>query len=395
MPDVPGRAPLLPDLHQRRRSMAHRFLQVIAISYAVDAAFLALFGLLGSVSPLAFLLYASAGALHVAVFGAINRSPAFERLSDYQLTTLQMFYGLTLQLSLSVLFPSVGGLMLLVTFLVLGFSALTLDPRQGVMAWVGTVLGIGIVLIVLEARPEVPAATATERLLSWLFIALVLGRSMYLGALGREFRVKLEARNRELKVSLAEIHRLATTDELTGCLNRRSLLETLANETARIARYGRPACIAALDLDHFKLINDRHGHAAGDRVLREFAALVRARLRTSDFFGRLGGEEFLVLLPETDLASGALAMDRLRRAIAEHPWHDAYPDLRVTVSIGVAQWSRGESTDEWLGRSDFALYAAKRHGRDRIEAAEEPAADEASTPASSKAAEQATVPSSR
>lgn len=365
MPDETA-IPPPPDLQQRRRTLAHRFVRIIAISYAIDAAFLAAFGVLGSVDMRAAMIYGAGGAVHVALFTAFNRSRMFERLNDHQLTALQMFYGLMLQLSLSVLYPPIGGLMLLVIFLVLGFSALTLDSRQALGAWAGAAVGIGLVLIVLETRPQLPSASAAERTLSWLFIALVLGRSMYLGTLGREFRLKLEARNRALTVSLAEIHRLATTDELTGCLNRRSLMEALSNETARIARYGRPACIAALDLDHFKLINDRHGHAAGDRVLREFAALVKARLRTSDFFGRLGGEEFLVLLTETESAAGVLAMDRLRRAVADHPWHQAYPGLRVTVSIGVARWRRGESADDWLGRADLALYAAKGGGRDRV-----------------------------
>ncbi len=159
----------------------------------------------------------------------------------------------------------------------------------------------------------------------------------------------------------------ATLDALTGVFNRRVVLERLHAEDARARRYGRSLSVLLLDLDHFKLINDKHGHQTGDLVLQEFARRVRAALRPADVFGRLGGEEFLVILPETTAESARTLAVRLLEEVSRV----GAPDLPVcTVSAGIAQWAGDEdSAGHLLERADQALYASKAAGRNRVEVA--------------------------
>lgn len=157
----------------------------------------------------------------------------------------------------------------------------------------------------------------------------------------------------------------ASRDALTGLANRRAANERLELEAARFARSGAPLSVLMLDLDRFKAVNDRWGHAAGDEVLRALAAALRAELRACDLGARFGGEEFLVLLTDTQLDDAMRAAERIRRRIAALEIDAGEALLRVTVSIGVAQLREGEAVDAAIARADAALYRAKAEGRDR------------------------------
>lgn len=172
-----------------------------------------------------------------------------------------------------------------------------------------------------------------------------------------------------------KLERMATTDALTGLWNRSRFLHEAEHEFARALRYGRPLALLMIDLDHFKRINDAHGHAVGDEALRHFAAVAGASLRASDSLGRLGGEEFAALLPETDLAAGWEVAERLRLAVASKPLSLANGEaLIVTTSIGIAALDEGDANiDALVARADAALYEAKTGGRNRIIAAPPPA----------------------
>jgi diguanylate cyclase (GGDEF)-like protein len=172
----------------------------------------------------------------------------------------------------------------------------------------------------------------------------------------------------QLRVHLMAVEEEAATDPLTGVLNRRALDRLLARETERCESGGATAAVLALDIDHFKVINDTHGHAMGDAALRAFAERIRGQLRQSDHLARLGGEEFIVLLPGAPLFKAVEIAERLRAAVAEAPLVDV-PRVAVTVSIGVAVRLPGETGPGLLARADAAAYAAKRAGRDRVEAA--------------------------
>ena len=164
----------------------------------------------------------------------------------------------------------------------------------------------------------------------------------------------------------ARLTRLSHTDGLTGLANRRRFMEVLHAELARHRRTGRPLCVALLDIDHFKQVNDRHGHLTGDVVLRELAALLMASVRApSDLPARLGGEEFALILPDTDQDEAMAVCERLREQVAAKVFQDGATLLRVTVSMGLLE-VREEGVDRVLGRVDQALYRAKETGRNRV-----------------------------
>jgi len=171
-----------------------------------------------------------------------------------------------------------------------------------------------------------------------------------------------------------ELERLATTDSLTGLANRRRLFDSLEQEVYRAQRYGTTLSLIMFDIDHFKRINDNWGHATGDWVLRRIAQETRELLRKTDQAGRYGGEEFLVVLPQTDLSEALLLAHRLSERISDTaitPEHDA--PMPVTVSVGVAALAPDETGEELIHRADQALYRAKQNGRNRVETALAPA----------------------
>jgi diguanylate cyclase (GGDEF)-like protein len=172
----------------------------------------------------------------------------------------------------------------------------------------------------------------------------------------------------ERKRMESQLRHMATIDELTGCINRRAFFSAAEQELERANRYGSPVSVLMIDIDHFKQVNDRFGHAAGDRALKATTAAIHANLREIDSFGRLGGEEFAALLPETTLAGAMLVAERLRQAVAatEVELEETSP-LRLTVSLGVAERMTGETAiDQLLARADTALYRAKAAGRNRV-----------------------------
>jgi len=169
-----------------------------------------------------------------------------------------------------------------------------------------------------------------------------------------------------LEHAIGVIREMAIRDELTGTHNRRHLLALIDQERERVLR-GQPAfCVCLLDIDFFKRINDTYGHAAGDAVLRTFAKAVNQRIRDIDAFGRYGGEEFLLMLPCTSLDDAMRFAERVRRHVETLAFADVSLRLRVSVSIGVAQFHAGQSVDDVIGHADAALYLAKSRGRNRV-----------------------------
>ncbi|HET7775071.1 MAG TPA: diguanylate cyclase [Azospira sp.] len=171
----------------------------------------------------------------------------------------------------------------------------------------------------------------------------------------------------ETKQLEGELRQLATTDALTGLANRHQFLHLVDQEMARFHRSSRRAAVLMLDLDYFKHINDTYGHAVGDGVLRDFTRRVGLHLRSVDLFGRLGGEEFCILSPDTDQAGGRALGDRLCKAVAALPAQVDGHAIAYTVSVGVTEFRVGDhSFDAILARADAALYQAKRYGRNQV-----------------------------
>lgn len=170
----------------------------------------------------------------------------------------------------------------------------------------------------------------------------------------------------ERRLAELRLERLANTDELTGLPNRRHFLDLVRAEIVRSRRYGKSLCVAMVDIDDFKKVNDVHGHAAGDLALRHVAETVMEMRRAVDVVGRLGGEEFCVLFPETGLEAGKIAAERMVKGLADSVFEYEGRRLQLTVSMGLARFEEGESLDGLLRRSDEALYEAKRTGKNRV-----------------------------
>lgn len=171
----------------------------------------------------------------------------------------------------------------------------------------------------------------------------------------------------------AKLIELARTDPLTGLSNRRALMESLAAELDRMRRHLRPLSVLMIDIDFFKRVNDQHGHAAGDRVLRVVANLLRDNVRTTDALGRIGGEEFAIATVETDGAAALELAERIRTAVATAKIDNGDQPLRVTISVGIAVARAHDTADRVLSRADAALYVAKDAGRNRVARADDAA----------------------
>lgn len=176
----------------------------------------------------------------------------------------------------------------------------------------------------------------------------------------------VEQRTKKLNDVLDELARIASTDPVTRIFNRKKIDDSLAVELRRAGRYGRQLAVIMVDIDHFKQVNDDHGHLVGDQVLYELAVMVAGRVRKTDIFGRYGGDEFLIICPEIGVEQAAALGDAIRVRVSEHPFGDGVP---LTTSIGVAQFVPGDTRETLIARVDAAMYAAKRQGRSRVVAA--------------------------
>lgn len=190
-----------------------------------------------------------------------------------------------------------------------------------------------------------------------------------LRALTQTLEHRVADRTAELMEANAKLERLASTDSLTGILNRRRFMELATAERERSVRYRRPFSLLLIDLDQFKRINDNFGHAAGDTAIREAADRTAASLRAADSLARYGGEELVILLPETELAAATQVAERIRCAIGATPVLHEGTEIPLTASLGVAEWYGGieETLAAILDRADQALYLAKQRGRNRVE----------------------------
>ena len=298
---------------------------------------------------------------------AVLRSGLNRRFRDPSLTSPQILIATgLLMLTLYSVDEGRGALLLLylATFI---FGIFRLTTRQFLVLQGAGLAGYAAVIGLLAAnRPQ--ALELHLELVQWVALASVLPWFALVGGYISRLRHRLSESNQNLQQAFDRIRELALYDEVTGLHNRRFVMEMLEHEHSRTRRTNGTLAVALLDLDHFKHVNDNHGHTAGDQVLRRVAETLDASLRTVDGIGRYGGEEFLVVMPGADLEEGGAAAERLRAAVADCALGDIAPDLRVTVSIGVAELAPDEPLDEAIDRADAALYRAKHAGRNRVNA---------------------------
>ncbi|WP_148863236.1 GGDEF domain-containing protein [Marinobacter fonticola] len=247
------------------------------------------------------------------------------------------------------------------------YGILALRTREFLLVGFWYFLLYGVLLLAIGlTKPDVLAPTLSIEIIQMLAFTLVMAQIATIGGFISGLRGKLRKRNRELNEAMARIQELVNIDELTGVFNRRRLFEVLSEESNRHSRAQGPFSICILDIDYFKQVNDTHGHQAGDDMLKTVAQTVNESLRQIDCFGRYGGEEFLMVLPQTPLTGARTKADRVRQTIESLSFDQIKDGLRISVSIGVAQYREGETIEDTIARADEALYKAKQQGRNQV-----------------------------
>lgn len=324
----------------------------------------------------------------VAAYVAI-RSGWSRRCADPSLTLPQMLYAIACNAVAYAIAGPARGFTLAILAVILMFGIFGLSTRQMLGVLVYALIMFGAALGFVAWHPE-PGHEPVLEIAHATMIVVVLLSGTFLTTRVQATRLHLQRQKHELTRALEQISRLATRDALTGLVNRRHMLELLQREFARAARQPRHIVLAQLDIDHFKAINDQHGHAAGDKALQTFADVVSASVRQTDVLARWGGEEFVLLLCDTPLGEAQQLLERVRTAVAQATPHGAGgaedtgntgDGVRVpfTVSIGAAVHTPGEAAERTLERADRALYAAKAAGRNRVVLCPGSAAESATT----------------
>jgi len=357
------------DVLKRRVGQRRQMLAVQAVSYSLVTLVLLVYCYAGTISIVVPSAYFLSGIAMIGFFVVLSEIHVNDRFEDHYLTIFQIGGHVALQLGFLLAAPEIGYAFLSVLFLIFEFGALRMTSRQATVAWSLTAMGLVPIFLLTSAPIGMPVATHMERLAAMLCYVLTIGQCAFVGLYGSSLRKMLYDRSFELKEANKRIAELAELDELTGSFNRRCIMRMLDDEIVRAHRGNTPCSIALIDLDWFKRVNDAYGHPIGDEVLRTFAITVFANIRNIDRFGRYGGEEFLLVLPDTPDDDAARILNRLRAIVADLDWSAFSPGMRVTISAGVATLKPDETPDTFLARADTALYAAKARGRNRIASA--------------------------
>lgn len=356
---------LTTDRHQRIRLVMSGFSFLFALCCIVLTNLAARAGTASGQTMIAWSLITVAG---FALPLVLIRSGWSQRLRDPALTQFQIRFALASNAMAYVLLGPARGISLVLLSLVMVFGVFDVSPRQMAaniacaVAMYGTAFGVVSWLDEPYRNPIVEVAYAVMVVLVLLGIAFVTVRL-------NKIRQRLKQQKQALTQALAQIQQLATHDELTGLPNRRhimALLDTEHQRSQRSPQDARPWMVALLDVDFFKRVNDTHGHAAGDQVLQTFATTVRAAVRGTDMLARWGGEEFLLLMYDTQPSAAQPVLERVCQAVQNCTVAVQGQQVCVTVSIGVAAHTSGISVAQLLDQADQALYRAKSNGRNCV-----------------------------
>lgn len=300
------------------------------------------------------------------------------RFKDPSLTVPQILSATSVCMQVIWYADEARGAFLIVYMLAAVFGIFRLDGRLFMRVGFVAVIIYGIEIAVQWNFTNRPGNLIVD-ILQWLVLAFVCPWFAYVGEFISTSRRKLHDTNdklakamREVEAAMLIIQDQAIHDELTGLYNRRYLIGAVNGEVRRAERSSEMFCLLLLDIDYFKRINDTFGHLAGDRVLKQLSQTVLGQLRMIDCFGRYGGEEFILLMPQTDLKGALIAAERIRHDIEQINFDIGGVKTTISVSIGVAELFDGETSEQVIARADLALYAAKDGGRNKVVAAASP-----------------------
>lgn len=356
---------------EREQKLRRRRMLIGSLSYLVTLSLVLAFWYLGDYGSEIVGQYVVSVLVMIAVFYVLIRSNLNLRFADPSMTLAQV--SLSILPAFYVMYQSQQSRPI---FLILCISAAMYGLFQfrmrDFMVLSGVVIGGYAAMIVMLYLFKPNEIVLTMELLQWFSLTASFLQFSGLGGYIAGLRAKVKTnvkelakRNSELEQALQRIEDLAMRDELTGVFNRRFLMETIRNERQRCERTGSTYTLCIVDVDHFKNVNDKHGHLAGDRVLQEIARTASDALRQTDYFGRYGGEEFAMVLTSTMAEGAIITAERVRQHIERIDFSAISPGFTVTVSIGIADSRRGEDSAVTFKRADDALYQAKEGGRNR------------------------------
>jgi diguanylate cyclase (GGDEF)-like protein len=291
-------------------------------------------------------------------------------MSDPSLTSIQMCVACLFVMYGIYYAHEVRGIFFSMYILILLFGIFRLYTRQFLLISAFALLTYGADIVWLKIfRPQ--DINLKIECFQWFGMVIVLISVSFIGGIISSIRRELSINRKKLQSSLTVIREMAIHDDLTGFYNRHHLMDLIDSENNRSDRTGSVYSLVMMDIDKFKNINDTYGHQIGDQVLRTFAAVIRSVLRKTDFCGRYGGEEFLVVLTQTDLKAAKVFAERIRDCVENSFFPCLGPDSRVTVSIGLTEYRTNEKTEKTISRADELLYKAKNGGRNRVECSDE------------------------
>ena len=336
-------------------------------------------------SVLSYLLYSAIGSLQVAAgtmtlpwllvgavggvvlnlgFYAVVRLGLTRHLADPALGPLQLGAGvLFMYLTYATSGPAAPATLIILASHVV-YAMFAFPVRQLWHFVVGALAGLAATMA-LSHQIDPLRYPAQLQLIGFLYACLVMPLIASLAGRLTRLNERLQSQRAELRAALDKVQQMAIRDELTQSYNRRHMADLIALQRSHHDRNALPLAVSLIDIDHFKQVNDKLGHAAGDEVLRRFASVASAQLRSGDLLSRWGGEEFLVLFPSTRRPDAFAALERVRQALSAQDFSDIAPDLRVTFSAGVTMIEPDDGDAAAIERADRAMYRAKSEGRNR------------------------------
>ncbi len=305
------------------------------------------------------------GASAVLGFYALIRASKVLGLLPWQLAMLQAVVALGCNIAAYSMTGPIRGASLMLLLVVIVFCTFSLRARQTMAIGALAIGALGATMAWMVVHDPLRYPLDIEAVHFGLATASILAVALLTGEMSK-LRVRLKQQKEELLAAVTTIRTLATIDELTSLANRRHMNEVLGAEERREPAPGEKVCIALLDIDFFKSVNDRYGHAGGDAVLRTFAAAVRDELRGGDVLARWGGEEFLLMLPATGLAEATLVLRRMAARVGAMCIPELDLELTITFSAGLVERGASEPFAETISRADRAMYVAKSSGRNQV-----------------------------
>jgi diguanylate cyclase (GGDEF)-like protein len=339
---------------------------IVAADYFINVLILFGFAVAGTIPyDVAVRILLVAVAFNAIFLGGIACGLA-QRFSDSASTGVQVLAACGINLLGLLYAPQIAYMFIVNLFAPLSYGSLYFNKRMFLHTWLLLSSALAAVMLMVGAHAAIAYGTIGERLLFWGVVTIALGRFLAVHSEISRARTQLQSKNDELTKASAALADLASRDALTGLWNRREFMRLLHDESRRAVRSRLSFCVAVIDIDNFKQINERYSHLTGDTVLHEFAQFLEARRRATDAVARYDGKKFALLLAGAKTSTATVALERIRHEAAQQDWESIVPGLQLTITAGAAAWQPGETLVAVLKRAEAALGDAKNAGRNCV-----------------------------